>query len=144
MKALTLLLSALALAAPIAISMDSRFAAQTNVLIAVSVGAAILVELTGIIRCATTVVPFGRAFRYAIAAQFVAPFIMLGVFTAWDWISPATHGLEPLTGNIWDRFDLFGGSLFWAVLATLFMASLAAVSTFFHSSESNNANTRNA
>ena len=108
------------------------------------VGAAIVAELAGIMRCLITGVPFGRAFRYAIAAQFVAPILVVGVFAVWGLLSPATQGPEPLTGTIWDRFYWFMNSLVLTVLGSLVAASFLSVRTFFHSSERSNTNDRNA
>lgn len=83
---------------------------------------AFLAELAGIMRCAVYGVPFGRGFGYSILAQFILPVLIFALFALWGLISPPTLGIEPLTGDVWSRFDAFISSVFFLE----FLATLAA------------------
>ena len=103
---------------------------------------ALLIEIAAIVRCATRDIPFTRAFVFSISAQVALPFLIIALFALWDFVSPPSHGVEPLAGEAFARSWLFIGVVFWAEVAAMLAAVSFGVSRFF--APTTNDNSRNA
>ena len=103
---------------------------------------ALLAEFVGVIRCVIYGIPFGCGFGFSILAQVVLPVLLFALFSIWGFVSPPSHGVEPLAGEAWERSWTFIYSVFWLeILATLIAGSLS-VARFFVSPTVND-NSRN-
>ena len=107
------------------------------------VALALLIELVAFMRCATCGIPFSRGFVFSVSAQFALPVLVIASFALWGFVSPPSHGVEPLAGEAFARGWLFMGVVFWAEVAATLAAVSFAVSRFFVSPPAND-NSRNA
>lgn len=99
------------------------------VLIAIA-AISLIAELSGIIRCAINGIPIGRSFGIAILAQFALPFLLFALFFLWCFVSPPTHGVEPLAGEAFERGFDFIAAVFWFEFLAAVVAGWFGVTKF--------------
>jgi len=104
---------------------------------------ALLAEFAAVMRCAIYGIPFGRGFGCSIFAQVALPVLLFALFAIWGFVSPPTHGVEPLAGEAWERGWVFIGSVFWLEFFATLTAGSLGVARFFVS-PTVNGNSRNA